>query len=389
MTHVFALKRFALFNSFTGGFFIKTKTTKILAFLVTGYAATAIAPQSWAESKTRPELNAEVGLSGYLAYAALNNSVLEAAFNRWQAALEKVNQAKYLPNPKLRYAYFIEEVETRVGPQKQKFGLSQTFPWFGTLRLRGNVALKAANAAHEQYQTEKLQLFYEVKKIYYEYYYLYQTINITKDNITLLKHLESVAQSKYKAGSSVSGVIKAQIELSELNDRLRSLRDLRGPVMAQFNAILNAPLHQLVPWPTKPPFTEITGSEHRLSNVLKENNPELKRLENIIAKEEASEGLARKQSYPHFTLGVDYIDTEEALTLTPDSGKDPLVAMISIDLPLWRSKYRDAVEEAQNRREAVIETYINRGNVLEANLKMALYQLHEAERKKSVFLEIP
>jgi len=48
-----------------------------------------------------------------LAYAALNNAGLEAAFNRWKTALEKVPQVNSLPDPQFSYSY---EIETRVGP---------------------------------------------------------------------------------------------------------------------------------------------------------------------------------------------------------------------------------------------------------------------------------
>lgn len=330
-------------------------------------------------------LDNNASLPDYLTYAALNNPGLGAAFNRWRAALERVNQADALPDPTLRYAYFIEEVETRVGPQKQKFGISQMVPWIGTLRLKGAIALEAANAAHEDYQAQKLKLFYEVKKAYYEYYYLYQAMTITEGNIALLKHLESVAQVKYKAGAPVSGVIKAQVELGKLDDRLRSLRDLRGPIAATFNAILNRPPDASLPWPTKPPFAEKIIAEDMLSNLLKDNNPELKRLEKIIAKEEAAQSLAQKQAYPDFMLGLDYIDTAEAFSPTPDIGKDPIVATIAIDLPIWRGTYRDAVKEARSRKEAAIQTHADRENILAADLKMALYRLRDTERKIDLF----
>ncbi|MDD3605166.1 MAG: hypothetical protein PHD86_08265, partial [Kiritimatiellae bacterium] len=75
-------------------------------------------------------------LRDYLAAAARNNPELEAAFNRWKAELERIPQVRALPDPRFNYAYFVEEVETRVGPQKQRLGLSQVFPWFGTLKLR-------------------------------------------------------------------------------------------------------------------------------------------------------------------------------------------------------------------------------------------------------------
>ena len=107
-----------------------------------------------------PALDESAGLGDYLAYAALNNPGLEAAFNRWKAALEREPQVEALPDPRFTYRYFIREVETRVGPQQQALGLSQAFPWFGKLALRGSVAAEAAEAARQRYENEKLTLFF-------------------------------------------------------------------------------------------------------------------------------------------------------------------------------------------------------------------------------------
>jgi outer membrane protein TolC len=127
-----------------------------------------------------PELNEASRLNNYLAYAALNNPQLEAAFNRWKAALEMVSQARTLPDPRFNYGYFFQEVETRVRPQEQQVGVSQMFPWFGKLRLQGEAALGGANAAQQQYEAAKLKLFNEVKQAYYELYYLGRTIGIRR-----------------------------------------------------------------------------------------------------------------------------------------------------------------------------------------------------------------
>ena len=48
---------------------------------------------------TIPQLTEDSTLSDYLAYAALNNPGLEAAFNRWKASLQQVPQARSLDDP--------------------------------------------------------------------------------------------------------------------------------------------------------------------------------------------------------------------------------------------------------------------------------------------------
>jgi len=337
-------------------------------------------------SKESAPLPAQPTLQDYLAYAALHNPGLQASFNHWKAALERVPQVKALPDPKFTYTAFIREVETRVGPQEQKFGLSQSFPWFGKLRLRGDVAMEGANSAYQRFQSRKLLLFYEVKNAYYEYYYLERAIAISNDNIQLLKHLESVAQAKARAGAPLSGVIRAQVELGKLDDHQRALTDLRGPISAKLNAALNRPHDAFLPWPKRAPFHDIDLREEDLFARLRENNPELKSLDSAIAGNEKAVELARKDSYPDFTLGVNYIDTSEALNLsTPNSGKDPVAAIFAVNVPIWRGKYKAAVQEAQQRREAAVNMRRNRGNLLEAELRLALYQYRDSGRKIDLF----
>jgi cobalt-zinc-cadmium efflux system outer membrane protein len=105
------------------------------------------------------DANAPQTLSEYLRYGALHNAGLKAAFEEWKAALEQIPQAKALLDPRFTYGFFIEAVETRVGPQRQRFSLLQTFPWFGKIAARTDVAAAAAKAAQQRYEGRKLRLF--------------------------------------------------------------------------------------------------------------------------------------------------------------------------------------------------------------------------------------
>ena len=273
-------------------------------------------------------------IDDYLTYAALNNPKLKAAFNEWKTALYRIPQVRSLPDPKFNYAYFIQEVETRVGAQEQKFGLSQMFPWFGKLQLKEDMAFEAANSAKQRYEAVKLKLFYKVKHIYYEYYYLSRAIDITQKNMNLLLNLEAVARAKLRSGSGVADAVKAQVELGKLEDQLKSMNELHEPIALKFNAVLNRPLNADFPRPHSAPVTAVTIVEEELFDSLLTNNPELKALEYKKAKEEVSIELAKKDFYPDLMLGLDYVVTDEAINPTSDGGKDPVMAMFSINLPI-------------------------------------------------------
>ena len=140
-------------------------------------------------------------LADYLRYASLNNAELKAKFEEWKAALEQIPQAKALDDPRFTYGYFIEEVETRVGPQRQKFGIMQVFPWFGKIEARTDIASAKAKAARQRYETTKLKLFRQVKAAFYEFAYLATAIDIAKQNLELLQHFEEVARTKYRTAT--------------------------------------------------------------------------------------------------------------------------------------------------------------------------------------------
>jgi outer membrane protein TolC len=338
-------------------------------------------------TRSLPDLDPASTLADYLKYAALNNPGLEAAFNGWKAGLERVTQVTSLPDPRFNYAYYIDEVETRVGPQQHKFGISQTFPWFGKLKLKSNAALETANAEKEQYEKTKLRLFYRVKSAYYEYYYLGRAVAITKEHIKLLINLETVARTRFKTGhASHTAVIQAQVELGKLDDRLRTLESLRVPIVAKLNAALNRPSDASLPWPQTIPYDNPAFTDREVLECLAKRNPDLKRLDFLAEKEQFAIKLARKNYYPDITIGLDYVDTDEALMPhTPDSGKDPVIAKASVNVPIWYRKYRAAEKEARLRHAAVQEQRVDTENQLEADLKLALYHFRDAERKIDLY----
>ncbi len=333
------------------------------------------------------EHEALVTLSEYLAQAALKNPELEAAFYRWKAALEKVSQVKALPDPRFTFGYFIRSIETRTGPQRARLGIAQTFPWFDKLNLKGDMAMQEANAARAQYDAIKLKIFYEVRDAYYEYAYLAKAIEITRENIGLLGYLENVARARYSAGAiPYADVLRTQVELGKLEDRLRTLMDLRKPIMARLNAAMNMPVDTELPWPPDIPVMLISLTDEELFEQLPEYNPQIKRYEYLEAKEKAGIDLAQKEFLPDVTFGLETIVTDPALNpMTPDSGEDPVIASVSINIPLWLGKRRAAVREATVRRLSAIRNRTGTRQKLLSDLQLALYKYRDGHRKIDLY----
>lgn len=103
----------------------------------------AVQTQLPAEPGTRfPE---DATFDDYLRHAVRHNPGLEAAFYRWRAALERVPQVKTLPDPRVSFGIMIDQVGGSAEYMGERYSISQMFPWFGKLKLSGNVALEEAH----------------------------------------------------------------------------------------------------------------------------------------------------------------------------------------------------------------------------------------------------
>lgn len=344
---------------------------------------------SYCESDTQqlPELNGQSTLCDYLRYAQYNNAALNASYKRWLAALHTVPQQTALPDPRVSYGYYFQEIETRVGPQRNRFGVSQTVPWIPKLDLKGKIALGDVAIARQQYISRKLELCYEVKSVFYDYVYLSHEIAILQENTALLEQIESIALTQYKAGkASYSDVLKTQIELEKLKDTLQSAKELRIPLQTRFNALLGRPSNEPIAFPVSVPQEYIPFTEEELYVAMIDANPQLGRLSELIDQQNQKKALAKQDFFPDVTLGLEYIDTGTArFSNVRDSGKDAVIGMVSVNVPVWWNKYHAGLREHENRSLGAEYDYADTRNRLEAELKIALYHFQDAERKTALY----
>jgi len=329
-------------------------------------------------------------LPDYLSYAALNNAGLKAKFEQWKAALEQIPQSRALDDPKFTYSYFIEEVETRVGPQKNKFQLMQTFPWFGEIEARGDAASAKANVAKQQYQSAKLKLFQDVKAAYYEFSYLASAIDVAKENLELIQHFEEVARTKYRSSEATHpDVIRAQIELAKLEDVLKSLQKFKEPTVARLNSILNRKADAELTWPQKEKPLEVKIVRNAIIEKLVRMNPELAELDWQRRTSQAEVQIAKKKFYPDIGIGVNWIETGDARNPgVSDSGKDAIALMFSVNIPLWQKSYKAAERQAKANVRKYQQKKIDIQNKKIVQALQIIYDIEDSKRKMSLYGDV-
>ncbi|MBK5279259.1 MAG: TolC family protein, partial [Bacteroidia bacterium] len=317
-------------------------------------------------------------LNDYLEFAVRNNPGLKASYAEFEASLQKIPQVSSLEDPNFRVSSFGQMVETRTGQQMARFTLEQMFPWFGTLGEQKNVAALNAEAMFESYKSERNELILKVKDAYYPIYELDQAIRLNEENLKLLETFKSLATSKFRNGKGkLSDALRVDIMTNEINTEVSILREKKKPLITTFNKLLNRDETDEVEVISPLEIVEPTINKDSLIN-----NPRLEALRKKVMASEALERVAVKQSMPKFGVGFEYIITQKRPEISfSDNGKDAYMAMFSVSLPIYRTKYKAAIKETQLMQTSFTELQKEVENNLIAEYEMSIFEV-ESNRKQ-------
>ncbi len=331
-------------------------------------------------------------LEDYLRYAMRHNPDLEAAFYRWRAALERIPQAKALPDPRLSFGVLLDQVERNSVYMGERYTLEQMFPWFGKLALSGDMALTQAHVEAQRFEATRLQLVDRVSRAYVEYAFQHQAVIIARENLALLVRLEAVIRAMLRAGSAgLSDVNRAQIEIGRLDDQVRSLEDFLGVAAAELNAALGRPAEASLPavpaGPSEQAVSELPEySDDQWLALAGQYNPELAAARQNAEQQRQGIALAYKNYYPDITVGLEYARNGSArIAMIDQGGADMLSGMVAVNVPIWRTKYDAGVREARARLNEADRQTASLENRLETDLKKALYSHRDSVRKLALY----
>jgi outer membrane protein, heavy metal efflux system len=338
----------------------------------------AIIPKTGAQAQTL-SASASLSLADYQRIATENNPGLRAEYKEYEAALEKILQVSSLSDPTFSFGYFLSPVETRVGPQRAKFSLTQMFPWFGTLKAQGDAAALAAESRYLSFLDARNNLYYRVAAAYYPLYELEKVIAIEEKNIEILESYRTIAHSKFKNNNSpMVNVLRVEIMLEDARTNLNILREKRKPLATSFNTLLNRDPGVAVEVADSVDMETLPDNYRRDS--LHAGHPALDALKLKAEANRAAEEAAVKQGLPKIGAGLDYVIVGEGPLSTADNGKDVLMPMVSVTIPIFRGKYLAAVREAQLNQEKFSLQKEEYSNTLEAGYDMATFELEQQQQ---------
>lgn len=330
------------------------------------------------DGTTGPTLAADASPDEYIRYALYHNPEVEAAYQRWRAAVERLPQVSALPDPRVNLGYSFMDDEATIG-------VMQSFPWPGTLGRREDAAAHAALAVWREFQIARLMASERVLLALHELAYIDAAIGISDESLSLIRSFEELVRARYRVGEGVhSELIRAQVELGQVEDRLAQLHALRPVYVAELNSSLNRSPSAVIERVNSAPAVRVATDASSLVATAQRAHPSLLAFDERSEEQRLLTDVARRSGLPEFTLGVDYLFYEGHVLQRSGAG-DPVMVTMGMSIPLWREKYDAGVREALSRRLAVSHERDGEANRIAAAIHRAWFEHTDADRRVRLY----
>lgn len=299
------------------------------------------------------------------------NPEITAMRREFDAARARVPQAKALPDPEVMFGNNTQGSPIPFTGLRGDFseiyvGASQTLPWFGIRRLRGQVASAEAEARFQEYGATVRRITAEVKTAFYDLYNAERALAVLKRDGDILDKMAQVAEVRYSVGKAQQvDAINARVEITELLHREGELEIKRSTALAQLNTLLfrdpETPVGALAPVrlsPEPPPLEELV----RLAS---EGAPEIQQQRRLIDASSRAVRLAEREAKSP-EVGLSFIYHNRP------AFPDYYTYGVTVRLPLYAaSKQRYAIEEQSANLAAARSRLASNDNLIRNRLRDA------------------
>jgi outer membrane protein TolC len=333
-----------------------------------------------------------------------------------QKATESLSiAAGELPDPKVTLAFLNFPTDTfdfGQEPMTQlKVGVSQMFPRGSTLALkREQLELKSDIFPFQRLnRSEKVKVI--ASQLWLEAFKAQESIALIEKNRSLFEQLSEVAESTYSSAlgrTSQQDIVRAQLELTRLDDRLtmlnqkfdKSIQNLSGWLndyylqdYQDFNVVEGINQSSGIVLENKLPELTVSNRNYLSINddneifVLIKNHPAIVALQQKRIVSEKSIDLAKQQYKPAWGVNASYGFRGESPS--GDNRSDFLTLGVTFDVPLFTKNRQDKKLQAAVALTDAVETeeYLMLRQML-ASFKAATTQLYRLDERQKLYNNI-
>ena len=142
---------------------------------------------------------------------------------------------------------FLDAIETAGGSQDVIVSLSQKLPWFGKLKLRGDVANAQAESLWYEAERIRLEIAEQTRHAYYDFAYLSAAHKALKSLEPKITSVVNTTRAKFrtemdeKKRIGYETVLQAEVELYRLRTQLAEIEEAQKRALARTQGVDQSP----------------------------------------------------------------------------------------------------------------------------------------------------
>lgn len=330
----------------------------------------------------------------FIELALDHNPGLEALRLGYESSKEQSNQVGDYPDPKVNLGIGVLPVETRLGAQRFRVGVSQSIPWKGLLDARKDAKYLQAESLSYKDDVKEIDIAYAIRTAYNSLIFLEESKRIMVRKIELLNVLSEIVQSSVSSGKGrLSNALLVQRNKEAIENDLLLLEKKKEQPLIMINRWTGRPLDQGIEL-----FETMEDIQNEENYVFfaKNDHPEFKILDSKIAASEKSVELTFLEAKPKIGVGLDYawIDGRNDVDMLSGNGRDVLMPMGSISIPLHKDRFEAKRREEKIRQESLNalktekqEFYLSEIAAAQSQRELAQMEIEKIEQLKIITAE--
>ena len=333
--------------------------------------------------------NKEDSLAVYIAEAIRNNPGLKSEYQAYQAQLTNAQGAGVLNDPQLNVGLFPQAMHHVNGKQLATITIMQMFPWFGTLKAGREQMGYKAQEAYQKFREKSLSTAFNVEKQWYSILATQEKVKAVKQKRALLNDIKKVAIYLYKnytAGrdTKMSDQLRLDAEEERLKEQTESLETQLTLQKQQFNITLHRQPNAALSLPDSIPLREMPTFNW---TEIERNNPKLAQYSAIQKAFKSQEEQTRAKGMPMIGVGLQYmLNGKVDMPMMPNmNGKDMVMPMVSVTIPIYRKKITSAIHSAQLMERSAAYNYQSQLDALQSTYLSIEQRADDIKRKLKLY----
>ncbi|MBF1528260.1 MAG: TolC family protein [Prevotella salivae] len=333
--------------------------------------------------------NKEDSLAVYIAEAIRNNPALKSEYQAYQAQMANAQGAGVLNDPQLSVGLFPQAMHHVNGKQLATITIMQMFPWFGTLKAGREQMEYKAQEAYQKFREKSLSTAFNVEKQWYSILATQEKVKAVKQKRALLNDIKKVAIYLYKnytAGrdTKMSDQLRLDAEEERLKEQTESLETQLTLQKQQFNITLHRQPNAALSLPDSIPLRQMPTFNW---TEIERNNPKLAQYSAIQKAFKSQEEQTRAKGMPMIGVGLQYmLNGKVDMPMMPNmNGKDMVMPMVSVTIPIYRKKITSAIHSAQLMERSAAYNYQSQLDALQSTYLSIEQRADDIKRKLKLY----